>query len=237
VFIWQRTNLICSKRLKACMPLRLKHYPCALSKANYQKLESISASSIDRLLQPSRRRFHKRGLCTTKPSSLLKTHIPIKTNQWDETVPGFIEADTVSHCGSSTAGTYATLNMVDIATTWSEQRAVWGKGERNTHDAIRDIEEALPFPMKGFDCDNGGELLNWRLKEYFENRSKPIDYTRSREYHKNDNAHVESKNWSLIRQYLGYERFDNPRARLLPRPHSGNRKPDEPKRSTKFSPT
>lgn len=213
VLIWQRTNLICSKRLAACLPLWLKYYPRVLSKQCYQRLETVSASTIDRLLKPYRRRFQKRGLCTTKPGSLLKQQIPIKTNQWDESRPGFMEADTVSHCGSSAAGTYvSTLNMVDIATTWNEQRAVWGKGERHTHQAIQDIERALPFPMRGFDCDNGGELLNWHLKNYFEKRRKPVDYTRSREYHKNDNAHVESKNWSIIRQYLGYERFDNPQA-------------------------
>ena len=101
--------------------------------------------------------------------------------------------------------------MVDIATSWTEQRAVWGKGEANVLDAATNIEQALPFAIRGFDCDNGSEFLNWPLFKHFTERKRPVQFTRSREYHKNDNAHIEGKNRTIVRQYLGYERFDDPR--------------------------
>lgn len=212
VHIWQKTNLKCSKLLKNCLSIWLPHYPKPLKTEVEALLLKISASTIDRLLQPKRSRYHKRGLATTKPGSLLKKQIPIQTEQWDETRPGFLEADTVMHCGSSLAGEYAiTINMVDIATGWVEDRALWGKTKENTMVAIESIEEALPFPLRGFDSDNGNEFINYLLYEYFHERKQPVRFTRSREYHKNDNAHVESKNWSLIRQYLGYERFEDSR--------------------------
>ena len=165
--------------------------------------------AVDRLLKRQRATHQKCGLATTKPGSILKHHIPIKTNQWDETKPGFLEADTVAHCGASTAGMFVfTVNCVDIATGWTEQRAVWGKGERGVLEAVKAIEQALPFPLLGFDCDNGAEFLNWHLQRYLTARRRPVQYTRSRPYHKNDNAHVEGKNWTHVRQYLGYGRFD-----------------------------
>jgi hypothetical protein len=209
--LWKAGNLPCGKRLKAMIPSWLPHYPKALSDEVKTLLMTIAPATIDRLLRPLRTRYSKRGLCTTKPGSLLKRHIPIKTNQWDEHTPGFLEADTVAHCGSSTAGMYAnTVNMVDIATTWTEQRAIWGKGEAAVIDAAISIEHALPFAIRGFDCDNGSEFLNWPLFKHFTERKRPVQYTRSREYHKNDNAHVEGKNWTVVRQYLGYERFEDP---------------------------
>jgi hypothetical protein len=212
VVLWKAGNLPCGKRLKAMIPLWLPCYPKPLSRQVKTLLMTIAPATIDRLLRPLRTRYSKRGLSTTKPGSLLKRHIPIKTNQWDEQRPGFLEADTVAHCGSSTAGMYAnTVNMVDIATTWSEQRAIWGKGEAAVIDAAISIEQALPFSILGFDCDNGSEFLNWPLFKHFTDRKRPVQYTRSREYHKNDNAHVEGKNWTVVRQYLGYERFEDPK--------------------------
>lgn len=208
--LWIAANLACGKRLKAMIPNWLPHYPKTLSEAIQSLLATISASTIDRLLKPQRSKYQKQGLATTKPGSILKHHIPVKTNQWDETKPGFLEADTVAHCGTSTAGMFVlTVNCVDIATGWTEQRAVWGKGERGVLDAIKSIERALPFPLLGFDCDNGSEFLNWHLQRYLTERQRPVQYTRSRPYHKNDNAHVEEKNWTHIRQYLGYDRFDH----------------------------
>ncbi len=139
----------------------------------------------------------------------LKKHIPVKTDQWDENQPGFLEADTVAHCGTSVAGMFVfTINCVDIATSWTEQRAVWGKGEKGVTTAIESIENHLPFTLKGFDCDNGSEFLNWHLLTYFDKRKKRVQFTRSRPYKKNDNAHIEEKNWSLVRLYMGYQRFD-----------------------------
>jgi len=211
--IWQKTNLPCSKRLKEILPLWLPFftkYP--LPEDIREKLLSISPASIDRLMAHFKAKYTKMGLSTTKPGSILKKHIPIKTSQWDETQPGFLEADTVAHCGSSVDGTFVfTINCVDIASTWSEQRATWGKGERGVSAAIQDIEDTLPFDLKGFDCDNGSEFLNWHLYRYLtHDRKRPVNMTRSRAYQKNDNAHIENKNWTHIRQYLGYQRFDKP---------------------------
>lgn len=206
--VYKATNLICSKRLKAALPLFLPHIS-TLSPEDRQLLQTISASTIDRLLKPYRQKCSKLGLATTKPGSLLKKHIPVRTNQWDESVPGFMEADTVAHCGTSMAGSFVfTVNLVDIATGWTVQRAVWGKGQLSVFDAIKDIESTLPFPLRGFDCDNGSEFLNHHLHAYFHHRRRPVYYTRSRPYHSNDNAHIEQKNWTHIRQYLGYGRFD-----------------------------
>ena len=157
----------------------------------------------------SRAKFAKKGVATTKPGSIIKKQIPIKTNQWNETIPGFIEADTVAHCGSTVAGMFVySLNCVDIASGWTEQRAVWGKRERGVLEAINDVEKSIPFPIKGFDCDNGSEFLNWHLLRHLTERKQPVQFTRARPYHKNDNAHIENKNWTHIRQYLGYQRFE-----------------------------
>ncbi len=208
--LWKAGNLPCGKRLNAMIPLWLP-FDESIAREARERLQTISAATIDRLLAPVRRLHTKCGLATTKPGSLLKKHIPIKTNQWDEHIPGFLEADTVAHCGSSMAGMFAfTLNAVDIATNWSEQRALWGKGERSTLEALTSIEAALPFRVRGFDCDNGSEFINWTILAHYTKRKRPVAYTRSREYHKNDNAHVEEKNWTHVRQYLGYERFNDP---------------------------
>jgi hypothetical protein len=207
--IWKATNLICSKRLKTIIPLWLPFYEDELTKETRTLLCEISASTIDRILEPTRKKYGKLGLATTKPGSLIKKQVPIKTNQWDESKPGFIEADTVAHCGNSVSGQFVyTVNTVDIATGWIESRAIWGKGQKGCFDAIKSIENTLPFKILGFDCDNGGEFLNWHMYSYFTNRKKPVEYTRSRSYQKNDNAHIEGKNWTHIRQYLGYLRFE-----------------------------
>ena len=179
-------------------------------------LRSISAPTIDRLLKPVRVKYRGRGRSTTKPGTLLRKQIPIKTNQWDESRPGFLEADTVAHCGDSLLGMFVyTIDFVDIATGWSEQRAVWGKGETDVLKQIRDVENLLPFPLLGFDSDNGSEFLNWHLLRHFTQRKRPIQFTRSRPYHKDDNAHVEQKNWTQVRQWFGYHRLDNPKAVAL----------------------
>ena len=211
IYIWKKTNLPCSKRLKAILPLWLPFYDKQpLSDQITQKLLSISPATIDRMMAKDRTKFGKLGLSTTKPGSLLKKHIPVKTGQWDENRPGYLEVDTVAHCGTSMAGMFVfTLNSVDIASGWTEQRAVWGKGEKGVLEMVKSIEKSLPFDLSGFDCDNGNEFLNWHLLKYLTNRKRPIDFSRSRPYRKNDNAHVENKNWTHIRQYLGYQRFDN----------------------------
>jgi len=211
--LWIVTNLACSKRLKAAIPLWLPHYENHhknnITDKEHNLLLEISPSTIDRLLKKLKSKYKKFGLSTTKPGSLLKKQVPIKLNQWDESKPGFIEADTVAHCGNTASGQFVwTLNIVDIATGWTEQRALWGKGQRGVFEALKNIKAILPFKILGFDCDNGGELLNYMLLEYFTNKKQPVQYTRSREYKKNDNAHIEEKNWTHIRQFIGYLRFD-----------------------------
>lgn len=140
--IWVATNLPCSKRLKAVVQLWLPYYDMrSLTDEIRQKLLDISPATIDRVMVPFRAKYRKKGLATTKPGALLKKRIPIKTNQWDESVPGFIEVDAVAHCGSSVEGMFVyTINCVDIATSWTEQRAVWGKGENGVLNAIRSAE-------------------------------------------------------------------------------------------------
>ena len=211
--IWLAANLPCSKRLKVILPLWLPGYLQIygeLPKEVVNALIAISPATIDRLLKPVRVRYKGRGRATTKPGTLLRKQIPIKTNQWDEARPGFLEADTVAHCGESLSGMFAyTVDCVDIATGWTEQRAVWGKGEHGVMAQIHDIEKKLPFPLLGFDSDNGSEFLNYHLLRHFTERKKPVQFTRSRAYHKDDNAHIEQKNWTHVRQWLGYHRLDN----------------------------
>jgi len=212
--IWLSANLPCSKRLTAIIPLWLPGYLQSfgtLPPKVSQALLTISPATIDRILQPVRSRYKKCGRSTTKPGTLLRRQIPIQLNQWDESRPGFLEADTVAHCGSSPLGRFTlTLDCTDIATGWTEQRAVWGKGETGILDQIRDIEHSLPFLLLGFDSDNGSEFLNHHLFRYFSLRKQPVQFTRSRSYHKQDNSHVEQKNWTHVRQWIGYDRIDNP---------------------------
>lgn len=213
--VWLAAHLPCSKRLKAVLPLWLPYYAYEfepLAQYTFDLLLRISASSINRALKPIRAKYRGKGRSLTKPGSLLRDQIPIKTNQWDEFRPGFIESDTVHHCGESTDGQYAiTVNYTDIASGWTEQRAVWGKGEQGVFTQTKHVEKSLPFPILCFDTDNGGEFLNKHLFKYFTGRKRDsVQFTRSRAYHKNDNAHIEQKNWTHVRQWLGYSRFDNP---------------------------
>ncbi len=213
--IWLTANLPCSKLLKVLLADWLPHYMQTfgpIEKPVMHLLEKISPATIDRILKPIRFKFGKKGRSCTKPGSLLRNQIPIQTEQWNQFIPGFLEADTVHHCGESTAGQYAiTVNYTDLATGWTEQRAVWGKGEQGVLTQTQDVEQSLPFALRGFDSDNGGEFINEHLFKYMTGRnSNPVQFTRSRAYKKDDNAHIEQKNWTHIRQWLGYNRFDNP---------------------------
>lgn len=212
--IWLAANLPCSKRLKAMLPQWIGFYHKeygSLSVPIVQLLLKISAPTIDRILKPYKAKYKTKGRCTTKPGTLLKEHILVKTNQWDESRPGFLEADTVALCGGSLQGDFTyIIDYTDIATTWGEQRAVFGKGETDVLEQTKDVENRLPFSLLGFDSDNGSEFLNWHLLRHFTKRKKPVQFTRSRPYHKDDNAHIEQKNWTQVRQWLGYARFDNP---------------------------
>jgi hypothetical protein len=212
--IWFASDQMCSKKLKAAIPLWLPFYATvykALAPATQDKLLSISAATIDRVLKPVRVAYGRKGLSGTRPGTLLKNQIPIRTDFWDVTEPGFMEADTVAHCGNSLAGDFAwSLTMTDILTTWTENRAAWNKGAEGVLAQIKSIEANLPFALQGFDCDNGSEFLNYHLVRYFTGHPSLTSFTRSRAYKKNDNAHVEQKNWSHVRQLFGYDRIEDP---------------------------
>lgn len=212
--IWICADQPCSKRFVALLedwlPFYEKEY-VALITADRDKLLSISHATIDRILKPIREKVQRKRFCTTRPGTLLKNQIPIKTNHWDVTQPGYMEADTVAHCGNSIEGDYAySITMTDIHTTWTEIRSVWNKGAEGVLQGVRWIEESLPFPLLGFDADNGSEFINYHFQRYFANKPYDAQFTRSRPYRKNDNAHVEQKNWTHVRHLFGYDRFDDP---------------------------
>jgi transposase InsO family protein len=172
-----------------------------------KQLLKISARQIDRRLKAAKTQKRRRIYGRTKPGYLLKHHIPVKTDRWDVQSPGFTEVDLVSHSGNSASGEFAhTLNVTDIHTTWTESRAVLGRGEGAVQRALNEIASVLPFRLLGVDSDNGSEFINWHLKRWCE--QKDIQLTRGRPYKKDDNAHIEQKNWTHVRKLLGWERYD-----------------------------
>jgi len=213
--IWKMSEEPCGKRLVALLPLWLPHYQKAyrpLSRKVRRKVLAISPAQADRLLAPRKSEDERRRRCGTKPGGLLKNQIPIRT-RFDEVIgPGWMEADTVAHCGGSMEGNFIwSVTFTDIHTGWTCLRATWNKGEKGVVDALTEVEGILPFDLKGFDCDNGSEFLNWHLLRYLRNRQeKPVYFTRSRPYKKDDNGHVEQKNWTHVRQLLGYGRLEDP---------------------------
>lgn len=192
------------------LPFIEKHYG-SFSPELREKLLTISAATMKRYFQRMREQAGK-GLSTTRPGSILRTEIPILTeSQWDATVPGKMATDTVAHCGTTTEGQFVySLDMVDPVTHWTAQRATWGKGSGGVLDQTKDIENSLPFPLIGLHVDNGSEFMNYHyIREFTEQPHRArFDFTRSRAHHKNDNCHVEQKNWSVVRRYFGYDRFD-----------------------------
>ncbi len=174
-----------------------------------EKLLSASGRTLDRLLAPLRGGGLGRSL--TRPGTLLRQQIPIRGSVWEEGKAGWLEVDTVALCGGSVAGEFVWMvDGVDYATTWVEVRAMWGRGQAGTLAALQDVEASLPFDLLGLDSDNGGEFLNHHVLSWLQKRQRPVFMTRSRPYKKDDNAHVEQKNWTHIRQCFGYERHDNP---------------------------
>ena len=172
---------------------------------------AISARQMDRRLNAHKRSAKRRLYGTTRPGSLLKHMIPIKTDHWEVTLPGYLEIDLVSHSGPSAAGEFIyTLDCVDISTGWVERQAVMGKGHLGILAALSDIEQRLPFPLRGIDSDNGSEFINSHLFDFCQKRPQThrVQFTRSRPYKKDDNAHVEQKNWTHVRKLLGWDRHD-----------------------------
>lgn len=174
------------------------------------KLLAMSAATIDRLLAHDRKQLEIKGRRGTKPGSLLRAAIPIRTfAEWDDTQPGFLEIDLVAHDGGNPRGDYAqTLDMVDVATGWTETVAVANKAQKHVFAGLQRRLLAFPFPIRGIDSDNGAEFINAQLLRFCE--ANGISFTRSRPYRKNDNCHVEQRNWAVVRRYVGYLRYDTP---------------------------
>lgn len=210
--LWELLNYLCGKRLVAIMPeliAKLEQFAeLRLTVSTKEKLLRISAASIDRLLQPERRKHQLRGRSHTKPGTLLKHQIPIRTfAEWDEQQPGFAEIDLVAHDGGLALGDYCqTLDLTDVCTGWTETEAVPNKAQVWVFEAIQTIRQRLPFPLLGLDSDNGSEFINNDLLRYCQ--KERITFTRARPYRKNDNCYVEQKNYSVVRQTVGYQRFD-----------------------------
>ena len=213
--IWNHAEQLCGKRLEPALELWVPHYEkhyVKLLPSQKKLLGTVSAATLDRMLAPSRTKT-SRGLCATRPGTLLRQQIPIQGEVWDETRPGFMEADSVAHCGDSLAGDFTwSLVYTCHGSTWTEGRAVWNKGAAGVLAQTEDVEQNLPFDLLGCDFDNGSEWMNWTLVKYLQARHKPVSVTRSRPYHKDDNAHVEQKNWMWPRQLLGYGRLEDPLA-------------------------
>lgn len=211
--IWEICGRICSKRLKPFLPEMVtvleRHKEIKLEAEVKEKLLSMSCATIDRCLQ--KEHFEKKqGISTTRPGTLLKNAITVRTfTDWNEERPGFMEIDLVAHCGGSAEGQFCyTLTAVDIPTGWTECLAVKNRTQEAVFDQIVQLRERLPFPLLGLDSDNGSEFINDMLYRYC--MKEKITFTRSRPYRKNDQAHVEQKNWSVVRRTVGYDRYETP---------------------------
>jgi hypothetical protein len=210
VAIWTAAGYPWSVRLRALLPMWLPwaRRRLALTPTVEAGLRAISARQIDRLLAPHKRSIRRRQYGRTKPGALLKHHIPLRTDRWDVTVPGFTEIDLVAHSGDRADGEFVhSLNVTDIHTTWVETRAVMGKSQVRVQEALEQLRQALPFALRGIDSDNGSEFINAHLHGYC--RRHRLQFTRGRPYQKDDNAHIEQKNWTHVRKLLGYVRYDS----------------------------
>ena len=209
--IWEIYGHICSKRLQPFLPEAIRVLErckeIELSKDTKALLLKISSASIDRCLHPLRLQT-PHGLRTTKPGSLLRKLIPVRTfTEWDAERPGFLEIDLVAHCGNTTEGQFlCTLTCTDLCTGWTDVTAVLHRSQQAVSEAIQRMRQRLPFPLLGIDSDNGGEFINELLYQYC--LDEKITFTRSRPYQKNDQAHVEQKNWSVVRHTVGYDRWE-----------------------------
>ena len=211
--VWEAAGYPWSHRLKALLPLWLpwasQRFTCAPD--TIRRLHAMSPRTMDRVLHDRRQALQRHLYGRTKPGTLLKHHIPLKIDRWQVTVPGFVEIDLVSHGGPMSEGDCLhSLNLTDIHTTWVETRAVLGKTQRAICAALEEMRQALPFPLRGIDSDNGSEFINDQLWRYC--RQHDIQFTRGRPYKKDDNAHIEQKNWTHVRKLLGWDRYASPEA-------------------------
>jgi len=210
--LWLAADGICSQRLKPFIPELLavleKNKEIKVNKTVRRKLLSVGSATIDRMLSAVKRQYKLKGRATTKPGTLLRSTIPIRIfSDWDEKKPGFMEADLVAFCGESVKGDYVNgLDLTDVAIGWISLEAVMGKAQVRVHQAVDNIRNRLPFLFLGLDSDNGTEFINNLLKRYCD--EKQITFTRIRPYRKNDNCFVEQKNYTVLRRFLGYARYD-----------------------------
>ena len=212
--IWLASDQLCSKLLKAALPAWLEYYErhhTPLPDDVQAKLRAIRPAQIDRLLRPVRVGQPKKGLSATRPGTLLRHQVPTRGGPADTSHPGTVAVDTVAHCDDTTAGNYVnSLTFTELFSGWTENRAVWKKSSHAILAQVQELEGQVPFAMTRFHSDNGSEFLNWPLYEYLTGRPLKVPWTRSRAYRKNDNAHCEQKNWTHVRQLLGYARFGHP---------------------------
>ena len=211
--VWEICGRVCLRRLHPFLPDIVQvlehHRELVLPADTKALLLRMSRATVDRLLKPARARQPQRGLSTTKPGTLLKKAIPVHTfADWDDAQPGFLELDLVAHRGDSTSGEYIhTLDTVDVSTGWSECVAVPNRGQLAVFGALQTVRQRLPFPLRGIDSDNDSAFINDHLYRY--TQREQITFTRSRPYKKNDQAHIEQKNWSVVRRLVGYDRYDS----------------------------
>lgn len=211
-WLWEQSGYLCAPRLKAALPLWLPwvRQRRSLTPALEQQLRAISPRQIDRRLQGRKRTLKRRLYGTTRPGTLLNQLVPIKTEHGEVTTPGYVEIDLVSHSGASAVGDFLhTWDAVDIQTGWVERQAVMGKGQQGILQALRRIEQHLPFALRGLDSDNGSEFINHHLVAFCQRPGgRAIQFTRARPYKKDDNAHGEQKNWTHVRKLVGWDRYD-----------------------------
>ena len=207
--IWLASEQPCGKRLKPLLAEWLPFYPKCLPEQSCNIL-SCSAATLDRILAPFKVQSSKSRKLSTAQRSI-QAQIPIRRGPWEVSECGWLEADTVAHCGGSLRGSFLwTLTLTDIHSGWSELGATWNKGQESVTRAFQLIFNRLPFSIKGIDTDNGSEFLNHHLQHYWKHHPDQPQITRSRPNHKNDNAHVEERNRKLVREFIGYERLDQP---------------------------
>jgi hypothetical protein len=208
--VWEAAGYPWSVRLKAIPPTWMPwiRQRFGIGREMERELLAISPRQMDRRLRDQKRRARRRLYGRTQPGLLLKHQIAVKTDNWDVRRLGFAEIDLVAHSGNSGAGEFGhTLNVTDIHSRWTESRAILGRSQTAVLTAIQEVEQALPFALRGVDCDNGSEFINWNLQAWCQ--GKNIQLTRGRPYKKDDNAHIEQKNWTHVRKLLGWDRYDS----------------------------
>jgi hypothetical protein len=214
--IWRVASGICSKRLVPVLAQYIealeRHAELDLDDETRDRLLTISPAPADRLLARVRQASRPHGLSTTKPGTLLKQSIPVRTfAQWDDARPGFMEIDLVAHCGVDGGGEFLySLDMLDVKPRWVELAALPNRSQASVTAAIQACQIRLPYPLLGLDSDNGSEFINADLKRFCE--QEQVTFTRGRPYTKNDQAYVEQKNWTAVRQVVGYDRYEGPAA-------------------------